>query len=62
MSKEGREKLELDDMEEFKRKVELRLDLLEGRIEELEKLILTAVGKGGDAGHGEGDGDKSGQP
>jgi len=61
MSREGREKLELDDMEEFKRKVELRLDFLEGRIEELEKLILTALSKG-DAGHGEGDGDKSGQP
>ena len=61
MSREGREKLELDDMEEFKRKVELRLDFLEGRIEELEKLILTAVGKG-DAEHGEGDGDKSEQP
>ena len=45
MSREGREKLELDDMEEFKRKVELRLDFLEGRIEELEKLILTALSK-----------------
>jgi len=45
MSRKGREKLELDDMEEFKRKVELRLDFLEGRIEELEKLILTALSK-----------------